>query len=322
MGRPINERFFNGTGGAGSPGGEGIASLTVNGANSYSAGTTISFSASPIGGTTATATITFVAAADNAPGNGNVATASITEAGSGYASVPTVTFNKPGNVVVDGFTQIAGKVFKFSSGVTSGIYAGMVANAFFTTTTLGNPTKVVSVDVASGNITMSTANTAAISSPVSFGDVGRLGDILPVLIPAVTTANTIQANAWITGATIGSLADIVSQRSSRRYRVTNADGTDVVRLVPTGVNGVNSPTVAQVVAAGGPTAAGEMTLTAFDSDNGSYVVGKLESRTALLFPADIDGYTAGTQFAANSHARWTSTGSAVVNTTVKLATND
>jgi len=319
MGRQIPERFFNGTGGAVSPGGEGISSLIVEGGNSYSAGTTISFSASPIGGTTATATITFVAAAIGAPGNGNVATASITEAGSGYTSVPTVTFNKPGNVVVDGFTQIAGTVFKFSSGVTSGIYAGMVANAFFTTTTLGNPTKVVSVDVASGNITMSTANTAAISSPVSFGDVGRLGDILPVLIPAVTTANTIQGNAFVTLGSGGRVCDILSQKGSRRYRVTNDQGTDTCRLVPTGDNGVNSPTVAQITAAGGPLAAGQMTIQASDSAGGTYWVGKLEGQTALLFPGGTG--TPGTEFAANSHVIWTMN-TAVASTSVKLATND
>lgn len=322
MGRPIPERFFNGTGGAGSPGGEGIASLTVEGGNSYSAGTTISFSASPIGGTTAAATITFVAAAIGSPGNGNVATATVTEAGSGYTSVPTVTFNKPANVVVDGFTQIAGTVFKFSSGVTSGIYAGMVANAFFGTTTLGNPTKVVSVDVASGNITMSTANTAAISSPISFGDVGRLGDILPVLIPAVTTANTIQANAWISTGGSGRVADILSQKGSRRYRVTNNEGTDVVRLVPTGINGneeSSNPTVAQVTAAGGPVAAGQMTIQASDSDGGTYWVGKLEGQTALVFPGGTG--TPGSQFAANTHVIW-SMNAAVASTSVKLATND
>ena len=319
MGRPIPERFFNGTGGAGSAGGEGIASLTVEGGNSYSAGTTISFSASPIGGTTAAATITFVTPADGAPGNGNVASYSITTAGGGYTSVPTVTFNKPANVVVDGFTQIAGKVFKFSSGVTSGIYAGMVANVFFTTTTLGNPTRVVSVDVASGNITMSTANTAAISSPISFGDVGRLGDILPVLIPAVTTANTIQANAWISTGGSGRVADILSQKGSRRYRVTNNEGTDVVRLVPTGDNGVNSPTVAAVTAAGGPVAAGQMTIQASDSAGGTYWVGKLEGQTALVFPGGTG--TPGTEFTANTHVIW-SMNAAVVNTTVKLATND
>jgi hypothetical protein len=322
MGRPIPERFFNGTGGAGSPGGEGISSLIVEGGNSFSAGTTISFSASPIGGTTATATITFVAPADNAPGNGNVATASITEAGSGYTSVPTVTFNKPANVVVDGFTQIAGKVFKFSSGVTSGIFAGMVANAFFTTTTLGNPTRVVSVDVASGNITMSTANTAAISSPISFGDVGRLGDILPVLIPAVTTANTIQGNAFITSGAGGRVCDILSQKGSRRYRVTNDQGTDTVRLVPTGINGnedANNPTVAAVTAAGGPVAAGQMTIQATDSAGGTYWVGKLEGQTALVFPGGTG--TPGTEFAANTHVIWTMN-TAVASTSVKLATND
>ena len=319
MGRPIPERFFNGTGGAGSAGGEGIASLTVEGGNSYSAGTTISFSASPIGGTTAAATITFVTPADGAPGNGNVASYSITEAGGGYTSVPTVTFNKPANVVVDGFTQIAGKVFKFSSGVTSGIYAGMVANVFFTTTTLGNPTRVVSVDVASGNITMSTANTAAISSPISFGDVGRLGDILPVLIPAVTTANTIQANAWISTGGSGRVSDILSQKGSRRYRVTNDQGTDVVRLVPTGDNGVNSPTVAAVTSAGGPVAAGQMTIQASDSAGGTYWVGKLEGQTVLVFPGGTG--TPGTEFAANSHVIWTMN-TAVASTSVKLATND
>ena len=322
MGRPIPERFFNGTGGAGSPGGEGIASLTVEGGNSYSAGTTISFSASPIGGTTATATITFVTPADNAPGNGNVATASVTAAGSGYTSVPTVTFNKPANVVVDGFTQIAGKVFKFSSGVTSGIYAGMVANVFFTTTTLGNPTRVVSVDVASGNITMSTANTAAISSPISFGDVGRLGDILPVLIPAVTTANTIQANAWISTGGSGRVADILSQKGSRRYKVTNNEGTDTVRLVPTGINGnedANNPTVAAVTSAGGPVAAGQMTIQASDSAGGTYWVGKLEGQTALVFPGGTG--TPGTEFTANTHVIWTMN-TAVASTSVKLATND
>ena len=322
MGRPIPERFFNGTGGAGSPGGEGISSLIVEGGNSFSAGTTISFSASPIGGTTATATITFVAPADNAPGNGNVATATVTEAGSGYTSVPTVTFNKPANVVVDGFTQIAGKVFKFSSGVTSGIFAGMVANVFFTTTTLGNPTRVVSVDVASGNITMSTANTAAISSPVSFGDVGRLGDILPVLIPAVTTANTIQGHAFITSGAGGRVCDILSQKGSRRYRVTNDQGTDTVRLVPTGINGnedANNPTVAAVTAAGGPVAAGQMTIQASDSAGGTYWVGKLEGQTALVFPGGTG--TPGTEFTANTHVIWTMN-TAVASTSVKLATND
>ena len=310
MGRPINNIYIDAAGGT--SGGEGVASLTVNGANSYSAGTTISFGASPIGGTTATATITFVAPADGAPGNGNVASYSITANGSGYTSAPTVTFNKPANVVVDGFTQIAGKVFKFSSGVTAGIYPGMVANVFFGTTTLGNPTRVVSVDVASGNVTMSTANTATISSPISFGDVGRLGDILAVLTPAVTTANTIQANAWTTSASMGLQADINLQKGAKRYRVTtSADSAVVCNLVAN----------AAVASANGPTGVGEMTITALDSDNGAYLVKKLFDRTMVVYPAAVGGYSAGTQFTEDQKVSW-NMNAAVASTSVKPLTND
>lgn len=333
MGRPIKKKFFgsdnvNDSLTYSDAGGESVSSLTINGANSYSAGTTISFTDSPIGGTTAQASITVVTPAAGAPGNGNVASYSITTAGTGYLTAPAVTFTKPGNVVVDGVTGFyalggSGTVVKFSSGVTSGIYVGMVANAFFATTTLGNPTRVIAVNTTTGNVTLSTANTSAITSPISFGDVGREGSITAVLASPSVTANTIQANAWVTSSqTYGNIADIVSQKSSRRYRVTNAQGTAVCRLVPTGLNGVNSPTVAAVIAAKGPTAVGEMTIIALDSANGAYLVGKLESRTALVFPAAINGYGAGSEFTANSHVRWTSTGSAVLNTTVKLLTND
>ena len=200
----------------------------------------------------------------------------------------------------------------------AGLYVGMTANTGFAATTY-----ITAIEqYGTGVVTMSATNNAAKSAAgISFGDTGASGALTAVLNTPNTLANTIQANAWTATGTIGKQADIVSQKSSRRYRVTNADGTSVTRLVPTGVNGVNSPTVAAVIAAGGPTAAGEMTLIATDSAGGKYLVGKLESRTATLFPAAIGG-SAGTQFTANSQAIWTSTGSAVVNTTVKLATND
>jgi hypothetical protein len=169
---------------------------------------------------------------------------------------------------------------------------------------------------------MSTANTAAISSPISFGDVGRLGDIAAVLVPAVTTANTIQGNAFITSGAGGRVCDILSQKGSRRYRVTNDQGTDTCRLVPTGINGnedVNNPTVAAVTAAGGPVAAGQMTIQATDSAGGTYWVGKLEGQTALVFPGGTG--TPGTEFTANTHVIWTMN-TAVASTSVKLATND
>ena len=315
MGRPIKKKFFGSnnvndgltyTG----PGGESVSSITyTNRGTNYSQGLTATTAASPIGGTSAVITIAAVSTA-----NGRIDTATVSTAGSGYTSPPTITLVKPANVVVTGGGINGSNVLTVST--TTGLYVGMAANTAFAATT-----KITAI--GTGNVTMSAANTGATNTTlISFGDIGSAGSLTPVLAATTVTANTIRANAWTTTSSVGQQADIVSQRSSRRYRVTNATETAVCRLVPTGLNGVNSPTVAQVVAAGGPTAAGEMTLTAFDSDNGSYVVGKLESRTALLFPADIDGYTAGTQFTANSHVKWTSTGSAVVNTTVKLASND
>ena len=320
MGRPIKKRFINTGSSTNASGGESVASLVAHGGNNYSAGTTIAFPApGQGGGSTATATITFVAPTAGLTGNGNIASVTLTSAGGGYlvrniqANV-TFGFNKPANVVVDGFTQIAGNVFKFSSGVTSGIYAGMVANVFFTTLHLGNPTKVVSVNTTTGNITMSMANSAAITSPISFGDVGRLGNVVAIMDPAVTTANTIQANANISisaGGSGGRLSDITSVKGSRRYRVTNDQGTDTVRLI-------KSTEVAAANTGVGPHAAGLMTISATDSAGGTYFVTKLDGRTATVSPA---GAAPGGEFAANAQVIW-SMNAAVINTTVKLATND
>jgi hypothetical protein len=320
MGRPIKKRFINTGSSTNASGGESVASLVAHGGNNYSAGTTIAFPApGQGGGSTATATITFVAPTAGLTGNGNIASVTLTSAGGGYlvrniqANV-AFGFNKPANVVVDGFTQIAGNVFKFSSGVTSGIYAGMVANVFFTTLHLGNPTKVVSVNTTTGNITMSMANSAAITSPISFGDVGREGNVVATMNPAVTTANTIQANAFISvasGGLGGRLSDITSVKGSRRYRVTNDQGTDTVRLI-------KSTEVAAANTGVGPHAAGLMTISATDSAGGTYFVTKLDGRTATVSPA---GAAPGGEFAANAQVIW-SMNAAVVNTTVKLATND
>ena len=320
MGRPIKKRFINTGSSTNASGGESVASLVAHGGNNYSAGTTIAFPApGQGGGSTATATITFVAPTAGLTGNGNIASVTLTSAGGGYlvrniqANV-AFGFNKPANVVVDGFTQIAGNVFKFSSGVTSGIYAGMVANVSFTTLHLGNPTKVVSVNTTTGNITMSMANSAAITSPISFGDVGREGNVVATMNPAVTTANTIQANAFISvasGGLGGRLSDITSVKGSRRYRVTNDQGTDTVRLI-------KSTEVAAANTGVGPHAAGLMTISATDSAGGTYFVTKLDGRTATVSPA---GAAPGGEFAANAQVIW-SMNAAVINTTVKLATND
>ena len=317
MGRPIKKKFFgsdNVNDGLtySTAGGEGLSSITyTNRGTNYSQGLTATVAVSPIAGVRAVINIDAVSTA-----NGRIDTASITTAGTGYTTAPVITLVKPGNVTVTGGAINGGNVMVVST--VTGLYVGMAANTAFASTT-----KITAIYTGNTSVAMSAANTAAVTGTViSFGDIGSAGSLTAVLAASTVTANTIQANAWTTTSGVGQQADIMAQRSSRRYRVSNAtDLNDICRLVPTGVNGVNSPTVAQVISAGGPTTAGEMTILATDSAGGVYLVGKLESRTALLFPAAIGG-SAGTQFAANSHAIWTSTGVAVNGVSVKLATND
>lgn len=316
MGRPIKKKFFgsdNVNDGLvySDAGGEGIASITyTNRGTLYAQGLTATVAISPIGGTRATISSVAVHVA-----NGAIQTATIGVAGTGYTTAPVITLVKLGNVAVNatvGSLSYYPDNANIRLSTTTGITIGMAANVGFAAT------DTVTAIYTDGNVTMSAGANVATSTKISFGDIGSAGVLTSVLAATTVTANTIQANAWVTLGSVGKQADIVSQRSSRRYRTTNADGTSTTRLVPTLLN---LPTVAQVVAAGGPTALGEMTILATDSAGGVYLVGKLEAHTALLFPAAIGG-SAGTQFAANSHVTWTSTGSAVINVSVKLATNN
>jgi hypothetical protein len=186
----------------------------------------------------------------NGVGGEGVSTANVFVAGTGYYSAnAAVTFTAP---------QIAG---------------GATATGTLTLNGNGNVSGVLITSAGSGYTSAPTATvTGANTSPA----------IVANITLSSSTADAISANAWVTGGVIGKAADIISQRSSRRYRVRNADGTDVCRLVPRL-----------------PAAAGEMALIATDSASGTYYVTKLESRTACLIPGT------GTQFAANSHVKWT-----------------
>ena len=318
MGRPIKKKFFgadnvNDDLTYSDAGGEGLASITyTNRGSQYSSGLTATVAVSPIGGTRATISSVAVHA-----GNGVIQTATIGEAGTGYTTAPAITLVKPANVIVTGtnaaFWQDGSNILLSS---TTGLFTGMYANI------AGSTTIRIATIYTDGNIRGSSSyGNISNGTVINFGDTGTAGSLTAVLAATTVTANTIQANAWTTTSGVGQQADIVSQRSSRRYRVTNATETDVCRLVPTGENGANNPTVAAVISAGGPTAAGEMTILATDSDGGVYLVGKLESRTALLFPAAIGG-SAGSQFVAGEHVIWTSTGVAEADVSVKLATNN
>lgn len=90
MGRPLNKKYFGQTNIASTgegTGGEGVASVTIAApiAASMNDGATVTFSAPQIpGGETATGTVTI-------DGAGDIASITVTNAGSGYTSLPTIT---------------------------------------------------------------------------------------------------------------------------------------------------------------------------------------------------------------------------------------
>lgn len=114
-----------------------------------------------------------------------------------------------------------------------------------------------------------------------------------------SVSDAISASAYLLAVDGGSSAvssDIIKQVGARRYKVQNAQGTGKVTLV------TSAP------------AAGEMRITATDSDSGTYYVKKLESRTVTLLPAT------GTQFAEDQKVAW-NLDSAVENVSVVIANN-
>jgi hypothetical protein len=296
MGRPIGKRYI-GANRTTDAGGEGISSFTyTNRGSNYSQGLTATAAVSPIGG------IRAVIVPVVNTGNGRVDSVSITTTGTGYLTAPAITFNKPANVNVTGTNDAFwqdGSNIRLSS--TTGIYVGMFSNV------AGKATVMITNVYPDGNIraNASYGNVSA-STPIAFGDLGASLNITAVLAAAVTTGNTIQANAWVgTTESCGNIADIVAQKGSRRYRVTNSVTTGVCTLVAN----------AAVVVAGGPRGAGEMTITATESTGGTYFVYKLDSRTATIWQGT------GTQFANLAQVPW-SMNAAVANVSVKITTND
>lgn len=301
MGRPLKRKFF-GTDNVNDgqtyslAGGEGVQAITDSAGSKYSQGLTATIAPSPIGGIQATISSVSVYTA-----NGSIQSATVGVAGTGYDSAPAITLVKPANVAVKSTTASYypdGSNVRLSS--TTGIYVGMAANTGYA------PTATVTTIYTDGNVRMSAAANIAINTAFSFGDTGSGGALTSVLFNPTTTANTIQANAWVTGGTIGKIADIVSQRGSRRYKVTNVDGTDVLNLVGN----------LQIATANGPVGAGQMSITVTDSANGTYYVKKLFDRTAIVHPVT------GTQFALDQKVSWIFTGTPVANVSVKISTNN
>lgn len=106
--------------------------------------------------------------------------------------------------------------------------------------------------------------------------------------------NAIRMTAFLTGGSAGEV-DIIRQVSTRRYKVTDGTRTDIVTLTSTEAD-----------------AAGEGSILATDSDNGTYYVTKLTAHKATLTRGT------GTQFATDEAVAWTFD-AATEGATVKIA---
>ena len=126
----------------------------------YSTGITLSFSAS---GVAATATVV----------DGNIDTVTITSAGTGLSSAGTCTINVPSPATPTGTGSIALFIITVSS--ATGIYVGMTV----TGTGVAPNAKVTNINGT--DITVSIANTAAVSGTITFTDLGSNGVLTPAL---------------------------------------------------------------------------------------------------------------------------------------------
>lgn len=170
------------------------------------------------------------------------------------------------------------------------ITGGSTATGTLTLNGSGNVTAVVITSAGSGYTSAPTALvTGANTSPATVANVTLTSSV----------SDAITASAYLAAADGGSSAvasDIVKQVGARRYKVQNAQGSGKVKLVTT------AP------------AAGEMRITATDSDAGTYYVKKLESRTVTLLP------DTGVQFVEDQQVVWT-LDSAEENVSVVIANN-
>jgi hypothetical protein len=167
----------------------------------------------------------------------------------------------------------------------------------------GGQTATGTATIAAGAVTAivitnsGSGYTAAPTVTIADSDVGAevtTGTATAVLTVAARS-NGMKCEAQVGAGSEVTTGDIIKQSSARRYKVQTSDGVAVCKLVTTAALSAN-----------------EMSITATDSDAGTYFVKKLTAHQALLIPID------GTQFASGTTAKWTF-GSAVENTTVTVA---
>jgi hypothetical protein len=312
MGRPLNKKYFGnrniGTTGNNDNGigGEGIASINWSNlglfrgndaTNSPLVGLALPAPSLP-GGVQATWTVTFeVASVSTGAGKAGLVvgdTYTFAAGGSPTITVATISGSNATFTTTAGSGVAYGSLPTDTTGVNITKVTGSGPNTFLTdinfkvkSATINEKgsgyTGAETFTVTTYSATTGAAPAGTIVLTTDSGDIGSLTNQENAIIPT----------AYITGGG-NKVADIVSQKNARRFKVKTSDGTEVCSLV-----------------ARTPNAAGEMAIVATDSAGGTYWVTKLTGRKALLVR------NTGTQFADNSMAQWVFSGP-VANVSVSL----
>ena len=275
MGRPINKKFFGNknfpyqdqaVGGPTGDGGEGVIVTVSNSGTTYSQGTVVTIG----GGTQLTggipATISY---SINTAGNIAV---SVTNAGTGYTSAPTVTVTKAATVTSTSNSGVTA-TNTFTVTTVTGIAVGMLIAGAATGSSgrvqsvVGN---IITTDVVNNNNWTNASNLTFTDTGVSFAKT-------VTLFASTVTQNAIAFTSFLLakdgGASAVAGGDIMKQESSRRYLVNNSQGRGQVKLV-----------------AKNTLVAGQMNLIATDFGGSTYFVTKLTAHKATL----VNQYGTGT----------------------------
>lgn len=198
-----------------------------------------------------------------------------------------------GGESVASVTVVAGDSAGYEAGDTVAFSAPQITGGAAATGTL------VLTDGAVTGVTVTSAGSGYTSAP-TLTITTTNGTQTTLTLTAVLTSgaaarqNGIKCEAQVGAGSEVTTGDIIKQTGSKRYKVQTSDGVAVCKLVTTADLGAN-----------------EMSITATDSDGGTYFVRKLTARKVILVAGT------GTQFSTGASAKWTF-GSAVAGTTVAI----
>lgn len=313
MGRPLNKKYFgNRNLGSSSTtaddelGGKRVSSVTIDDGGSYTTRATVSFSTPDLTGAgavqaigTCTMEIDTITVSTGGLDYDVGDLVTITGAGGAVARVASVDDDPLNGVVLTlDFTGGNRGEQTVLTGLTTAVTTVKSTGEGNDALTVDLTYRVKAVVVTEKGSGYTNATDAAVTFSNGVGGAGDKAAGTVVLETDSGSAfsygnneNAIVAYAYLTG---GSLlrSDIVKQTNDRRYKVENATGTGICQLTTTTAN-----------------EAGEMNIVATDSDDGTYLVYKLTSRKAILYPAAVArlGSSAGSQFAAGTYAKWSLT---------------